>query len=130
MKEITINKRNIQVRKILVKDLPSVSIAVAPFFEMFGEITKDGQLKHNELFKLCAMHADDVVNLCVVMTDCDKEFLRHLEPKQLFDLTKEIIALSNDFFLAQVIEPLNEMSKILLQTAILTNIGLKEPSNA
>lgn len=128
MKEIEINGRKIQVRKILVKDLPQVCVVVEPFFEMFGEITKDGQLKHNELFKLCAMHADDVVNLCVVMTDCDKEFLRNLEPKQLFDLTKEIIALSNDFFLAQVIEPLNELSKILLQTAILTSFGLSTQS--
>lgn len=128
MKEIEINGRKIQVRKILVKDLPQVCVVVEPFFEMFSEITKDGQLKHNELFKLCAMHADDVVNLCVLMTDCDKEFLRHLEPRQLFDLTKEIIALSNDFFLAQVIEPLNKLSKTLLQTAILTSIGLNTQS--
>lgn len=128
MKEIEINGRKIQVRKILVKDLPQVCVVVEPFFEMFGEITKDGQLKHNELFKLCAMHADDVVNLCVVMTGCDKEFLRHLEPRQLFDLTKEIIALSRDFFLFQAIEPLNEISKILLQTAILTSFGLSTQS--
>lgn len=128
MKEIEINGRKIQVRKILVKDLPQVCVVVEPFFEMFGEITKDGQLKHNELFKLCAMYADDVVNLCVLMTDCDKEFLRNSEPIHLYELTKELVLLSEDFFLAQVAKPINEISVAMLRTAILTGIGLNTPS--
>lgn len=128
MKEIEINGRKIQVRKILVKDLPQVCVVVEPFFEMFSEITKDGQLKHNELFKLCAMHADDVVNLCVVLTDCDKEFLRNSEPIHLYNLTKELILSSKDFFLAQMMTPIEEISKVILQTAILTSIGLNMQS--
>lgn len=127
MTEILIRDRKIQVRQILVKDLPQVCVVVEPFFEMFGEITKNGKLQSKDLFALCAGYADDVVNLCVLMTDCDKEFIRELTPKELFDLTKEVIALSKDFFLFQVAGPLNELSKTLLQIAMMTSIGLNEP---
>lgn len=120
MSKIVIADKEIKVRQIKVKDLPAVCTAAEPFIDKFGEMAKKGGISNSDLFKLCAGYSPDVVNLCVVLTDADKDWLRELEPKQLFDLTCEVIKGSQDFFLNQVIEPINEIAKQLSAVSLMT----------
>lgn len=116
-----INGRDIQIRTITVADLPAVCSAISPFIDEFNDIAKTGDVKANDLFVLCSRHAVHIVQLCVVMTDADREFLMALSPKELFDLTAEVITQSHDFFLHQIAKPILNLQRNL-NTLILTGI--------
>lgn len=120
MNTITIADRQINVRTIKVKDLPAVCMATSPFIDEFGKISKNGEIKNADLFKLCAMYSPDVVNLCVVMTDVDKEWLKEQEVEVLFELTCEVIRQSADFFLKQIITPIQKIASTLTILALTT----------
>lgn len=118
MNTIKINDKEITVQAIKVKDLPAVCMAVEPFINEFGKMAKNGNITNNDLFKLCAMYSPDVVTLCVVMTDVDKEWLKEQEPQVLFELTCEVIRQSQDFFLKQIIKPIQKIASTLTTLAL------------
>lgn len=118
MNKITIANQQITVRPIKVKDLPAVCVAVEPFINEFAKISKNGEIKNSDLFKLCAMYSPDVVQLCAVMTDADREWLKELTPSQLFELTVAVINQSQDFFLNQVLTPLKKIGATLTALAL------------
>ncbi|UYZ94030.1 hypothetical protein [Moraxella bovis] len=120
MTKLKISDKEITIRPIKVKDLPAVCVAVEPFIDRFNDISKGGQVTNSDLFRLCAMHSPDVVNLCAILTDADREWLKEQEPKALFELTCEVIKLSQDFFLNQILSPLNKIGKTLTTLALTT----------
>lgn len=138
MQTLQIDDLTITVREVLVEDLPAVGVAIAPFITAFDKAVDNdkGTITNSSLFKLCTEYSPDIVNLCCVMTDIPREKAKKLKPKQLLELTEQIILLSQDFFLTQLAKPMlkigNAINTTALQLALsqLSTTPLNTPSNS
>lgn len=111
---ITIAGRDVQVKRVKVKNAQAVMIAALPFIEGFEDIAKEadkGNFKRTLLFRLVAKHMNDFQTLCTQLTDADRAWLQELEPAEFYQLCEFVITQSGDFFLAQVLEPLEKIGK-------------------
>ncbi|MGP5221973.1 hypothetical protein [Psychrobacter celer] len=109
-KVIRIADTDITIKRVKVKNLHEVTRAFTPFVAEFERIVKANKgMPESELLALIGSYTDETVVLASVLTDQPPSFYRELEPLEMLQVMREVVAHSGDFFMRQIFMPLKQL---------------------